>query len=730
VITADRPLGQNFRASRRLSFVGFGLLVIILLAAGLSVWDRREEAIRRSRQEMTNLGIVLAHQTARSLGTVDLILEQTRVMALAAGADGKGAFERSMGTEQVHRFLADQLKLVPQADGVAVVSADGKLVNTSRVWPVPSVDLSDRDYYLSLHQNKNRGLYISAPVLSRLTGAWSFYLARRVDLPDGTMLGLVLSSIQIHHIEELCQAITLQEGGAVALLRGDGVMLARYPRIEAMIGQKLSSQSPFYKAVEAGGGTYSSPGYVDGIARIVSVQPLRGLPLVIAVSMSENAVFATWLRQSLLVGIGTLCTVIGFALLFRALVEHSRTLEKSQATLRESEARSRDFALASSDWFWETDEQHRFTYLSEHLRAFGQDPQSRIGRTRQDLATDITAEPEKWREHLSILDRHEPFRDFVYRRKIGENPERFVAVSGNPFFDETGRFLGYRGTARDITERVLAERALKEAKAAAEAANQAKSRFLANMSHELRTPLNAILGFSEVLQNGIAGPLHSRQTEYIGLIRQSGDHLLRLINEILDLARIDAGKLELREEVIDPRRLVNDCIALVKDRAAVGLLRFSLELQDDVPGVIADPTRLTEILLNVLSNAIKFTELGGSITIAIQRAQNGGIEFRVQDTGCGMTATEIEIALEVFGQVDAGLARRHDGTGLGLPLAQKLAELHGGSLVIESQKGRGTTVTLTLPPTRVVSTAQAPADPIATSAGSDGLGTDANPIPA
>jgi len=238
------------------------------------------------------------------------------------------------------------------------------------------------------------------------------------------------------------------------------------------------------------------------------------------------------------------------------------------------------------------------------------------------------------------------------------------------------------------------------------------------MSHELRTPLNAILGFSEVLENGIAGPLQSRQTEYVGLIRQSGEHLLHVINEILDLARIDAGKLELHEEVIDPRRLIDGCVSLVMDRAKAGLLRLSVEIEEDVPRLFADWTRLTEILLNLLTNAIKFTELGGSVTVSVECAVAGGVRFRVQDTGTGMTASEIEIALELFGQVDAGLARRHEGTGLGLPLARKLAELHGGSLTIESEKGRGTTVTVVLPATRMVPAVSASTETILETTGS------------
>ena len=210
----------------------------------------------------------------------------------------------------------------------------------------------------------------------------------------------------------------------------------------------------------------------------------------------------------------------------------------------------------------------------------------------------------------------------------------------------------------------------------------AKSQFLANMSHELRTPFNAIIGFSEVRLTGIRGPLRPEQVEYVGLIHQRGEHLHDVINDILDLAKVDAGKFELREEERDrsprhrqqyrhPNEESRDC---GRDQPVDKHRRTTSAL-------LCDSTRLKQILLNLISNAIKFTRKpGGTVVIAAHGGPDGTFVFQVRDTGLGMTEDEIEIALQPFGQVDDSNTRRYEGTGLGLPLAKRLAELHGGSL--------------------------------------------------
>jgi PAS domain S-box-containing protein len=229
-------------------------------------------------------------------------------------------------------------------------------------------------------------------------------------------------------------------------------------------------------------------------------------------------------------------------------------------------------------------------------------------------------------------------------------------------------------------------------------ANQAKSQFLANMSHELRTPLNAIIGFSEVISSALFGPVDARYRDYAQDIHGSGHHLLRIINDLLDLSKVEAGRLELHDGGVPISILFDTCRRMMGDRAAA--TGITLDIEPTGLEVDADELRLEQVLLNLVSNAVKFTPSGGSVRIAARLADDGGVAVSVADTGIGMDAGEIPRALQPFGQIDNSLARPHGGTGLGLPLAVRLVELHGGAVAIDSEPGRGTTVTFTMPPER------------------------------
>ena len=240
-------------------------------------------------------------------------------------------------------------------------------------------------------------------------------------------------------------------------------------------------------------------------------------------------------------------------------------------------------------------------------------------------------------------------------------------------------------------------RALHVARAAAEEASRAKSAFLANMSHELRTPLNAILGFAEMMRDGYGGPPGPAWAGYAGMIHEAGTHLLGVIGEILDLSKIEAGRVVLSIEPVELQGLLDSCCELVAPQIERGQIGLAVRRDPSVTEIQADPVRLKQILLNLLSNAAKFTEPGGSIALSVVPSAPGFVEFRVTDTGIGMTAVELQLALQVFGQVESSVARKHQGSGLGLPIAVSLAELHGGSLKIHSEKAVGTEVTVTLP---------------------------------
>jgi signal transduction histidine kinase len=244
---------------------------------------------------------------------------------------------------------------------------------------------------------------------------------------------------------------------------------------------------------------------------------------------------------------------------------------------------------------------------------------------------------------------------------------------------------------------------LTQARNEAATASRMKSEFLANMSHELRTPLNAIIGFSDIIMSETLGPLRQdTYRSYAKDINESGQHLLAIISEVLDLARIEAGRFELSEAVVDLARIATGCARLVRERARGAGIELALDLPGTLPFVYVDEIRMKQVLLNLLSNAVKFTPQGGRVIISAEQVADGGMEIRVADTGIGMRPEDIPVALEPFRQVDSLLARKYEGTGLGLPLAKSIVEHHGGSLHIESAPGEGTTVTVALPAERTV----------------------------
>jgi PAS domain S-box-containing protein len=499
------------------------------------------------------------------------------------------------------------------------------------------------------------------------------------------------------------------------------------------------------------------------------------------------------------------------------------------AALRVSEERFRDFAEIASDWLWELGPDLRFTYVSDRL---GGDPRRLLGTLPGEHSTD-PEEQARWREHHALLARQLPFRDFLNRRELADGSYQYILASGRPMLDAAGGFLGYRGTATDvtaqreaerriseanrkleeciaslaeafalfgpddrlllcneqfrnlnpgirdlvepgarfidlakaalrrrtipeavgrerpwlrewavrlrvprsmmhrklndrwfqlnlqrlsdgclvmigadITEVILREDRLREARDSAERANRMKSEFLATMSHELRTPLNAILGFSEIMREGLFGAIGTaRYHDYVADIHQSAQHLLEIISDVLDMSKLEAGQMIAQHERVEVAATLHHCVRLMRERAASRQLRLSVDQTESLPALLADQRMVRQIVLNLLSNAIKFTEPQGDIRVACT-VDDAGLAICVRDTGIGIAPHDIPRALIPFQQIEDPLSRRFDGTGLGLPIVKAIMELHGGSVDLASTPGVGTQVTVRFPASRLL-----PAEP-------------------
>jgi two-component system cell cycle sensor histidine kinase PleC len=291
------------------------------------------------------------------------------------------------------------------------------------------------------------------------------------------------------------------------------------------------------------------------------------------------------------------------------------------------------------------------------------------------------------------------------------NAKLFSSPESSPLqgfiVEENGRYigLGSAATLMRVTADIIFARAeeLERQRRRAEAANESKTQFLAGMSHELRTPLNAIIGFADLMRMQLLGPLEPpRYLDYVHDIHGSGIHLLNMINELLDMAKIEAGRFDLHEDVIDLREIGAEVLRMLRQSIETARVSLKVALPAALPLIRADEQQVRRVLVNLLSNAIKFTPAGGGITLRACELEDGGLEFCVCDTGIGIPADKLDKVLEPFEQVENSFTRTRAGTGLGLPLTKAMVEAHGGRLTLESVMGQGTTVHISLPAERII----------------------------
>lgn len=366
--------------------------------------------------------------------------------------------------------------------------------------------------------------------------------------------------------------------------------------------------------------------------------------------------------------------------------------------LQRSEERFRDFASTSADWFWEQDEYLRFKFISSsYEKITGIPSANHIGKTRRDV-TDSGVDEADLAAHEAALEAREPFRDFRFTLLHRQGGLVHISVNGKPYFDDDGNFHGYRGSGRDITELVKAEELLMSERDKAEAASKSKSAFLANMSHEFRTPLNCIIGFSDLLTSEFSKNFNNEKREEITTdIHNASVHLLSLINDVLDLSRIEAGMENVDPEEIDLATTLRRSVKMISAEAEQRNIAIHMPKVENLPVLYADDRHLTQILLNVLSNAVKYNTDNGEVDISVQQFEDKGAAIVVRDTGVGISKRDIARVFDSFERVGDPKISSAGGTGLGLALAKRLADLNGGAITLESEPGKGSVVTIFLP---------------------------------
>ena len=348
-----------------------------------------------------------------------------------------------------------------------------------------------------------------------------------------------------------------------------------------------------------------------------------------------------------------------------------------------------------------TDRNGRFVFANDcFARAMNRPVQAIIGNTMAELQPGEETDAAMELDRCLIAGETKPAAFEVDVTDPGG--EQMVLLTNKAVLDDdVGRPMLVVTVSLDITDRKNAELAVLAAKEVAELANHSKTEFLANMSHELRTPLNAIIGFSQLMADEVLGPLgNAKYTGYARDICNSAEHLLGIINDILDVSKLEAGKFELEEEMIDITQITRNLLHFVADRASALEVTIETDIERDLPRLRADARKLKQILLNLVTNALKFSQPGSRVTLRA-RTHNGAVILEVIDRGIGMDETEVTTAITRFGQVASTWNRKHAGTGLGLPLARSFVELHGGTVEIDSEPGAGTRVTVLLPAARV-----------------------------
>ncbi|MBV8652978.1 MAG: PAS domain-containing protein, partial [Alphaproteobacteria bacterium] len=699
---------QNLAARLSLHLgVAVWVVVVCLSLIGteaFSIWHARALALEHGLENTRNLTRAIAQQAD------DVMLLTGSVTAsLVDRIEADGAEPGAV--DGLRSFVAAQIALLPPLKALGVLDERGWALVTSLPVPVSS-NYADRDYFQFHRAHADRGVRIGSPVQSKTKGEWIIPVTRRIDRADGSFAGIVLATIDMAYFQRFYDTFSIGERGSILLASSDGTLLARRPFEVANVGRSLLDGRIFHDFLpRQPAGSDEMRSSTDGVVRLNSYRRTDAYPLVVAVALDKDEVLAEWRADTSRHALGVGLLVLGLAMLgfrlsrqiaMRAMLQRAAeaaTASASAATAALLESRVRLQAILDNAPVAITlkDRDHRFVMTNrQYATWFDADHSQHIGQTLAETIPDQEFAATIERLEAEVLATGAVEMSEVREPGRGE-ASRWFLVTKFPVRDQGGGIMGLGTVIMDISERHVAEQALQAAKEAAEAASRAKSSFLASMSHEIRTPMNGIIGFADLL---LEGTLSDDQRRRAVLIKDAAKSLLAILNDVLDLSKIEAGKLELEALALNPPSLIDGAVSIVKPEATANGLSLRAELSPDLPIlVMGDPTRLRQILLNLLSNAVKFTTVGDIVVAAA--AESGGegpqLRFSVTDTGCGISPEQQALLFRNFSQVDRSIARRYGGTGLGLAICKRLVEAMGGAIGVESEVGKGSRFWFTIP---------------------------------